>query len=176
MLKKILLVVAAAIVLLLGYAATIPGDFRVERSATIAASPEAVFPLVNNLHEWKAWSPWAKLDPNAKESFAGPDTGTGAEMSWSGNGEVGEGKMTITESKENERVAFKLDFTKPFVGTNLAEFTFKPDAGGTQVTWSMTGKKGYLLKVASLVMNCDKMVGDQFEQGLASMKAIAEKK
>ena len=154
--------------------ATRPSDFRVSRSATIAAPPETVFPHVNELKKWDAWSPWAKLDPNAKNTFAGPPAGKGAAMSWAGNNDVGEGKMTISESRPNELVQFKLEFYKPMAGNCDAEFTFKPEGNGTTVTWTMTGKNNFMAKAISLVMDCDAMVGGQFEKGLASMKAIAE--
>jgi uncharacterized protein YndB with AHSA1/START domain len=174
MLKKILLVVALLLVVLVIVIATRPGEFRVSRSATIAAAPEVVFPHVNELRKWDTWSPWAKLDPNAKNSFDGPSAGQGASMSWAGNNEVGEGKMTITESRPNELVRFKLEFYKPMAGTSEAEFTFKPEGGGTRVTWTMTGKNDFIGKAVCLVMNMDQMIGGQFEKGLAGMKAVAE--
>src|SRR4030095_15188465 len=140
-----------------------PSDFRVSRSATIAAPPAAIFPHVNELKKWDAWSPWMKLDPNAKSSFEGPPAGKGAAMSWAGNNEVGEGKMTITESRPNELVQFHLEFYKPMAGTSDAEFTFKPEGNQTTVTWTMTGKNNFIAKAMCLVMNMDKMVGGQFE-------------
>jgi uncharacterized protein YndB with AHSA1/START domain len=151
-----------------------PSDFRLSRSATIAAPPAAIFPHVNELKKWDAWSPWMKLDPNAKSSFEGPPAGKGAAMSWAGNNEVGEGKMTITESRPNELVQFHLEFYKPMAGTSDAEFTFKPEGNQTTVTWTMTGKNNFIAKAMCLVMNMDKMVGGQFEKGLAAMKSIVE--
>jgi uncharacterized protein YndB with AHSA1/START domain len=174
MLKYILLGLAAVIVLILIVAAFQPGDFRVSRSTVIAASPAAVFEQVNDLHKWNAWSPWAKLDPNAKQTFDGPPGGVGASFAWAGNSQVGEGKMTITESQPAERIVMRLEFVKPFAATNTTEFTFKPDGGGTAVTWSMSGKNNFIGKCMSLVMNCDRMVGGQFEQGFANLKAIVE--
>src|ERR1043165_2819590 len=114
-----------------------PCEFKVTRTAKISAPPERVFPHVNNLHQWEAWSPWAKLDPNAKNSFSGPDAGTGAAMAWEGNCKIGVGKMTITDSQPGGIVRFRLDFEKPMKATNTAEFTFLPDGGGTIVAWSM---------------------------------------
>src|SRR5260221_14652047 len=107
------------------------------------------------------------MDPNAATTFGGPASGVGATMDWAGNMKVGEGSMTIVESHPNDLVRFRLDFQKPFAGTNTAEFTFQPQGGQTQVTWSMTGHNNFMGKAMGLVMNCDKMVGGQFEQGFA---------
>lgn len=163
-------VVVAFVVLV----ASRPSDFRVTRSASIAAPPEAVFSQVNNLHRWEAWSPWAKLDPAAKNAYEGPEAGVGAAFSWSGNREVGEGRMTITESRPNERIRMNLEFEKPFKATNVTEFTFEPEGNRTVVRWTMSGKANFISKAIGLFMDCDKMVGGQFEKGLGNMKAIAE--
>ncbi len=152
-----------------------PEDFRVSRSATIAAPPAAVFEQVNNLQKWNDWSPWAKLDPNAKNTFEGPTSGTGAKFHWDGDSNVGAGTMTIVGSKPNENVKLKLDFIRPFEGTSDVEFTLKPDGDRTHVTWAMSGKNNFMAKAISLVMDCEKMVGDQYDQGLANIKAIVEK-
>lgn len=151
-----------------------PDEFGVTRAANISAPPEKIFTHVNDLHAWEAWSPWAKLDPNSKITFTGPDQGTGAAMAWIGNNKVGEGKMTITDSQPSRAVRFCLDFQKPMKATNTALFTFAPDGGGTTVTWTMSGKNSLAGKVFGLFMNCDKMVGCQFEKGLASLKSVAE--
>lgn len=151
-----------------------PDEFNVARSAKMSAPPEKIFPHVNDLHQWEAWSPWAKLDPNAKHSFTGPDAGVGAAMAWEGNCKIGVGRMTITESRPGEQIGFKLEFQKPMKATNLAEFTFQPAGSETVVTWSMSGKNNFVGKVFGLLMNCDKMVGGQFEKGLATLKSIAE--
>jgi len=129
---------------------------------------------VNDFHNWEAWSPWAKLDPAAKATFEGPSTGTGAIFKWVGNKEVGEGSMTITESRPSDLIRIKLEFLRPFEATNSAEFTFKPEGNRTAVTWSMEGKNNFIAKAVCLFMNMDKMVGGQFEQGLAQMKAVVE--
>jgi uncharacterized protein YndB with AHSA1/START domain len=171
MIKKILLVLAVLLVVFLGIVALQPADFRVVRSATIAAAPAAVFAQVNDMHKWQTWSPWAKLDPAAKNTFEGPPAGTGATFAWAGNSAVGEGRMTVTESRPDERVRFRLDFLKPMAATSTAEFTFKPDGKQTVVTWSMEGKNNFLAKAFCLFMNMDKMVGGQFEQGLANLNA-----
>jgi hypothetical protein len=151
-----------------------PDEFKVTRTANIAAPPDKVFPHVNNLRQWEDWSPWAKLDPNAKNTFAGPDAGSGATMSWAGNNKVGEGKMTITESAASTLIRFRLEFLRPFQATNMAEFTFAPQVNQTLVTWSMSGKSNYMSKVFSLIINCDQMVGKDFEKGLASLKSVVE--
>lgn len=174
MIKKILIAFALIVVVFVVVAALQPPDFRVVRSATIAAPPAVVFAQVNDLHKFQAWSPWAKLDPAAKTSFEGPPAGTGAVFTWAGNHEVGEGRMTITESRPNELITFKLDFVKPFAGTSTAEWTFKPEGNQTAVTWSMSGKKNFISKAISLFMNMDQMIGGQFEKGLADLKALSE--
>jgi len=173
-LKLILFSIAAIIGVFLVIVALQPGDFRVSRSAIIAAPAAEIFPHVNQLKKWDAWSPWMKLDPNAKSSFEGPPAGKGATMSWAGNNQVGEGKMTITESRPSELVQFHLEFYKPMAGTSDAEFSFKPAGNQTTVTWTMMGKNNFIGKAMCLFMNMDKMVGGQFEQGLTSMKAIVE--
>jgi len=180
MVKKVLIGVAAAVlVLVLGLVTVVamkPNEFRVSRSATMAAPAERVFAQVNDFHKWDAWSPWAKLDPNAKNSFDGPDAGEGATFRWAGNDQVGEGKMTITESKPNELVRLKLIFIKPMEDSSDTEFTFKPDGEKTTVTWTMSGTyETFMQKAICMCMNMDKMVGEKFEEGLASMKAIVEK-
>jgi hypothetical protein len=174
MLKKILIAVALIIVVLVIDVAMRPADFRVTRSATVGAPAERVFPQVNELKKWEAWSPWAKLDPNAKTNHEGPAAGVGAGFASSGNKEVGEGRMTITECRTNTRDRFRLDFGKPIASTCQTEFTFKPDGHQTLVTWTMSGKNNSLAKAIGLFMDCDAMVGSQFEQGLASMKSLAE--
>ncbi len=174
MLKKILIGLTAVIAVFLIVAALQPADFRITRSATIAAPPAAVFERINDLHKWNDWSPWAKLDPNAKNTFEGPPAGVGAGMAWAGNSEVGEGRMTITESKPVELVRMKLEFIKPFAATNMTEFTLKPEGAQTAVTWSMSGTNGFMGKCMGLIMNCDKMVGGQFEKGFVNLKAIVE--
>jgi hypothetical protein len=155
---------------------TRPGEFSVSRSVSIGVPPAKVFPNVNDLQKWEAWSPWAKLDPDCKTTFEGPTAGTGAIMRWDGNNKVGKGSMTVTDSKPTELVRFRLDFLKPFKGTNTAEFTFKPESSSTLVNWSMSGTNNFVGKAMSLVMNCEKMVGPQFEKGLARLKAVSEGK
>ena len=153
-----------------------PDEFKVTRSTTISAKPEGVFSHVNELKKWEDWSPWAKLDPNAKSTFEGPAAGAGAAMWWSGNNKVGEGKMTITESEPSDLIRLRLEFLRPFKATNTAEFRFAPEGGRTLVIWSMFGKNNVMSKVFGLIVDCDKMVGKDFEKGLASLKGVAESK
>ncbi|MDD5411775.1 MAG: SRPBCC family protein [Methylobacter sp.] len=174
MLDIILILVAGAVIIFLIFAAMQPSDFRVTRTGTISAPASAVFAQVNDLQKWDAWSPWAKLDPEAKNSFEGPSSGTGAIMRWSGNNKVGQGSMTIIESRPDEFIKFKLEFLKPFAATNTAEFTFNSENDQTTVTWSMYGKNNFMSKAIGLIMSCDKMVGGQFEKGLASLKSVVE--
>ncbi|HEY5791981.1 MAG TPA: SRPBCC family protein [Chthoniobacterales bacterium] len=172
MIIKILLGLAILVAALAVFIATRPSDFRITRSAVLPAPPSVVFPQVNDLHKWEAWSPWAKLDPNSKTTFDGPPAGTGSSMAWAGNEQVGEGKMTITESKLNELILMRLEFIKPFQATNATEFTFKPEGSGTLVTWTMSGQNNFVGKAIGLFMNCEKMLGGQFEQGLDNLKKV----
>jgi uncharacterized protein YndB with AHSA1/START domain len=167
-------VLLVAVIILCAVIATRPSEFRVTRSGTIAAPASAIFPHVNTLTQWEPWSPWARLDPNAKTTFEGPAEGKGAIMRWDGNRNIGAGSMTILESRPNEFVRFQLDFLKPMKGTSLAEFTFRDEGGKTLVTWSMFGTNNFLAKAMTLVINCEKMVGEQFEKGLANLKSLAE--
>jgi hypothetical protein len=129
---------------------------------------------VNDFHNWTAWSPWAKLDPAMKQTYEGAPAGTGAVSTWAGNKDVGEGRMTIIESRPSELIRIKLEFFKPFAATNTAEFTFKPAGDQTAVTWSMAGEKNFMAKAFGLFMNMDKMIGDDFEKGLANLKSVTE--
>jgi Polyketide cyclase / dehydrase and lipid transport len=151
-----------------------PAEFRVARSAAMAAPQPAVFAQVNDFHKWEAWNPWGKIDPAIKQSYAGASSGTGAIYTWAGNKQVGEGRMTIVESRPSDLIRINLEFLKPFAATNTAVFTFKPVGAQTDVTWSMTGKNNFMAKAIHLFMDMDKMVGGQFEQGLASMKSLVE--
>jgi uncharacterized protein YndB with AHSA1/START domain len=172
--KKILVGLVVIVLAFAAVVATRPGDFTIERSATIAAPAEAVFAQVNDFHNWEGWSPWAKLDPAMQQSFGGPAAGTGATDRWEGNSDVGEGGMTITESRPPELVRIKLEFLKPFAATNLTEFTFKPQGEQTRVTWTMSGHNGFMAKAFCMFMDMDKMVGGDFEKGLAALKSVSE--
>ena len=177
MIKKILLGLAAVIVLILILGAFQSNDFRVERSATLAASPAALFAQVNDHHKFNEWNPWMKLDPTVKNTYSGPDSGVGAACSWEGNSNVGAGTATITESKPNELVRLRMDWREPMEGTSTVDFTFQPEGENTKVTWAMYGERGYMGKLVSLFMDCDKMCGPQFEEGLVNLgKAAAAAK
>lgn len=179
MIKKILLLAVVVIVLGIAIFAVVvamqPSHYQVQRSATMNAPAAVVFNQVNDFHKWDAWSPWAKLDPNMKTTHEGPPAGTGAVYSWIGNSDVGEGKMTITDSKPSELVKIKLEFIKPFAASSDTVFAFKPQGNQTAVTWTMDGENNFIGKAFCLFMNMDKTVGGDFEKGLAQMKAVAEK-
>ena len=176
MLKRILLVIVAVVLAFIGYVALQPSTFSIERSAIVVAPVERVFGEVNDFHNWQQWSPWAKLDPDAKATFEGPASGEGAIFRWAGNEKVGEGSMTVLESRPNEHIKIRLDFVKPWAGTNATDFSFKPDGPRTIVTWTMSGEQGFLQKAICVFMNPDKTVGGQFEKGLANLKQLAEGK
>jgi carbon monoxide dehydrogenase subunit G len=174
MFMKILLVLAVVIVVFCVFVATRPSAFHIERSARIGAPPAAVFAQVNDFHRWDAWSPWAKMDPAMKATYSGAPAGEGAAYTWVGNSQVGEGKMTITESRPTDRITIRLEFLKPMAATNTATFTFKGNGAGTDVTWAMDGNNGFMGKAFSVFMNMDTMLGAYFEQGLGQMKLAAE--
>ena len=174
MLIKIVFALVAVIAILAAVISMQPADFRISRSITVAAAPAVVFAQVNDFHKWEAWSPWAKLDSTMKTSFDGPASGEGASYSWSGDDKAGEGKMLITKSRPPELVLINLEFTRPMSATNLTEFTFKPQDQGTLVTWTMSGTNNFAAKAFHLVMDMEKLLGPDFEKGLAAMKVAAE--
>jgi len=174
MARKILIGVAAVILLFVIVVATRPATFHVERSVTIAAPPEVAFAQVNDFHAWANWSPYEKLDPAMKRTFDGAPSGLGAVYAWAGNKEIGEGRMTIEKSESPSQIAIKLEFIKPFTATNTATFSFVPAPDGTRVTWAMDGKNSFVAKAMHLVMDMDKLVGTDFERGLSAMKTVAE--
>jgi hypothetical protein len=174
MLKKILLGLVAVIVALAGFIATRPDTYSVQRTATMKASPDIAFAMVNDFHQWAAWSPWEKLDPAMKRSLEGPASGVGAKYSWSGNDDVGEGRMTIEESKPSELVRIRLEFIKPFESSSNTTFTFKPEGESVSVTWKMEGTNNFVGKAFSAFMDMDAMIGKDFDKGLASIKTLAE--
>jgi uncharacterized protein YndB with AHSA1/START domain len=174
MIETIALVIAGLIGALLAFAATKPDTFRVERSRRINAPPERVFSHINDLAKWAAWSPWEPMDPAMKKTLSGPPAGKGAVCEWMGNHKVGHGRMEILESVPASRILMKLDFFKPFEAHNQAEFNLVADGGATRVTWAMSGPQPYMAKVMSLVFNCEKMVGPQFETGLANLQTLVE--
>jgi uncharacterized protein YndB with AHSA1/START domain len=174
MFTGLLILVGLVAVLLVVIISLQPAEFSIKRSATILAPPSAVFSLVNDFHNWPAWSPWAKIDPDMKQIYDGPPAGAGASNTWIGNKKVGEGTMTILQSQPGESVLIKLEFRKPFKATNMVEFTFKENDGPTVVTWRMSGHHNFMMKGFHLLLNMEKMLGDQFEKGLAQMKTAAE--
>ena len=176
MLLPILAVLGAVILIILAVAASRPADFRIVRSGTINAAPAAVFGRVNDLRQFQDWSPWAKLDPNMVLTFSGPAADVGCASAWQGNNKVGAGSMTITESRAAELIRMRLEFLKPFKATNLTEFAFRASNGTTAVEWSMTGRHNFASKIFCLFMNMDRMVGRDFEKGLAQLKALSEAK
>ena len=170
----ILLAVAFIVILIIIAIAGQPDEFIYTRSTNISAPPDKIFPQVNELRKWEAWNPWGKLDPNAKMTYDGPPAGVGASYAWAGNAKVGEGKNTIIESQPSGLVRLRLDFQKPMQATNIATFTFQPQGSQTVVTWSMAGKNKLCGRIFGLFVNCEKMVGCQFDKGLASLKAVVE--
>jgi len=174
-LKIIAIVVGVLIVGVLVLAAMKPDSFRVERSASIKAPPEKIFPLINDFHNWGAWSPWEKMDPTMKRTHSGAPSGKGAVYEWEGNSKVGAGRMEILETTPPSNARIQLDFIKPFEGHNIAEYTLQPQGDGTTVTWAMYGPAPFMSKLMQVFVSMDSMIGKDFEAGLANMKAIAEK-
>jgi hypothetical protein len=175
MLKNIALIVIVLIAAVLIFAATRPDTFRVERSIDIKASPEKIFPFVNDLHSWTAWSPYEKKDPGMKRQHSGAVNGKGAIYEWDGDKQVGKGRMEIMESTPSSLVVIKLDFLSPFEAHNTAEFILQARGDSTHVTWAMYGTSNFISKLMGIFFSMDKMVGDDFAIGLENLKAIAEK-
>lgn len=175
MLKTIAIIVVVAVAAVLFYAATKPDVFRVQRTASIKAPPEKIFAFINDLHRWEAWSPYDKKDPAMKKSYNGAASGKGAGFEWDGNSEIGKGRLAITDTTPPAWVALQLDMLKPFEAHNVVEFTLEPKDGATDVTWTMHGPMPYISKVMSIFIDMDRMVGKDFETGLASLKAVAER-
>jgi hypothetical protein len=172
MITKILLGLAAVIVVFLIAVALRSPDFRVERSATLSVTPAALFEQVNDHRKFSAWNPFMKLDPNVRNSYSGPDSGVGAVCAWDGNNDIGAGSATIIESRPDELVRLRMDWKRPMEGVATVDFTFKPVGDKTVVTWAMYGKNNFMGKLVSLFMDCDKMCGPQFERGLADLGAV----
>lgn len=172
LIAAIVLVVAAGAVL--AYAATRPDTFRVERQARIQAPADKIFPLINDFHNWTEWSPYETVDPAMQRSYAGMTSGKGAVYEWSGTGKAGAGRMEISDASPPSRVEIDLAFTRPFQARNIAAFTLEPDGDATRVSWSMDGATPFLGKVIGLFIDMDKMIGRDFETGLANLKAVTE--
>jgi uncharacterized protein YndB with AHSA1/START domain len=175
MLWTILIIIAVVIAAILIFAATKPDICRVQRTVAIAAPAEKIFPHINDFHQWRAWSPYEHKDPAMQRTFSGATIGPGTIYEWDGNKNVGKGRIEITDATPPSRVAINLDMFKPFVAHNKVEFTLQPQGDATTVTWSMQGHTPYLAKIMHVFFNMDRMVGGDFEKGLASLKAIAEK-
>ena len=175
MIKTVALVLLAALALLLAYAATRPDTFRVERSRVIAAPPEQLYGLIHDLRQFNTWNPYGRKDPALKGEYSAATTGPGARYAWQGD-KVGTGSMEIVDATAPRRVGMKLDFVKPFEAHNQVEFTLLPEGtGATRVTWAMQGPVPYLAKIAHLFFNMDRMVGQDFEDGLANLQAVVQK-
>lgn len=174
MLKKIGLILTVLIAALLVAAATRPDSFRMERSITINAPADKIFPLLNDLGQWSAWSPWEKKDAAMKRQLSSPSAGVGASYDWQGNSDVGTGRMQITESATPHKLVIQLDFIEPFAARNTSAFTLKPQSGGTQVTWSLAGQNNFVSKLMQVFVSMDSMVGPDYEAGLKNLKALAE--
>jgi uncharacterized protein YndB with AHSA1/START domain len=172
--KMLGLIIVLAISAVLIVAATKPDTFRVERAADISAPPEKVFALINDFGRWTEWSPWEKKDPAMKRTLSGAASGAGARYAWDGNDDVGQGQMSIAESIPPAKVAIKLDFTKPFEAHNDVEFSLVASGDRTRVTWAMQAPTPYFAKIIRVFLDMDRMVGQDFEAGLANLKALAE--
>jgi Polyketide cyclase / dehydrase and lipid transport len=173
--KLALLIIVVLVVVVLAYAATKPNTLHVERSALINATPDRIFPLIIDFRRWGTWSPYERLDPTMKRTYGGSASGTGAVYEWSGNSNVGAGRMEITNAVPSSSVTIKLDFTSPLEGHDIAEFTLKPEGTATNVTWAMDGPTPYVGKIMGVFVNMDSMIGDAFATGLHNLKAQAEK-
>jgi len=175
MILKILLAVVVLIVVVLAFAATKPNTLRVQRSVIIQAPPEKIFALINDLHHWPRWEPQDKEDPSMKRTYGGPESGVGAVSTWQGSGSAGKGEMLITESVPSSKIVVKVDFVKPFASHNINQFVLEPVGTSTKIIWSWNGQNLYFMKLMGIFVNMDKMMGKHFEDGLASLKSLAEK-
>ncbi|WP_213742722.1 SRPBCC family protein [Bradyrhizobium sp. dw_411] len=171
----IAVVLAIAIAVVLVLAAAKPNTFSVQRGATMKAPPEKVFSLINDFHQWGKWSPWENRDPAMSRSFSGAESGRGAVYAWEGNKNVGSGRMEILDASTPSKIIIKLDFLKPFEAHNTAEFTVLPQGDATTVNWVMHGPAPFMSKMMQVFMSMDKMIGKDFEAGLANLKGLAER-
>ena len=175
MLNIILGVLGLAVAVVVGLAMTKPNEFRMQRDTAINAPPEKIFAILNDFKRWGEFSPWDKKDPAMKRKFGDITAGKGGYYGWEGNKDVGIGSMTIAESTPSTKLVIRLDFVKPFEANNIVEFNLTPQGGATRVEWSMRGPNNFMNKLMQVFMDFDKMVGKDFEAGLASLKASAEK-
>jgi Polyketide cyclase / dehydrase and lipid transport len=168
-------IIPLTIIGILIYASTRPNTFRIERSVLIKGTQARIFGNINDLSKWPTWSPWEKLDPKVQRTLSDPTSGVGASYAWEGNRKVGKGSMEIVESVKSNKVVMKLEFYKPFRASNIAEFTLTKKGTSTEVTWAMYGPQPYKSKLMGTLMDIDGMVGKQFAEGLANLKALVEK-
>lgn len=175
MLKTLLVVIVVLVAGVLAFATTKPDTFSVQRSTRIKAPPEKIFAVINDFHRWPEWSPWEKLDPAMKRTQSGAPSGKGAIYEWDGNSKAGAGRMEIIESAAASKVGIQLDFIKPFEGHNIAEFSLAPEADATRVSWVMHGPTPFVSKVMQVFVSMDTLIGKDFEEGLANLKALTEK-
>lgn len=174
MLTIITLLVFVLVAALIFYVSTRPDSFRIERATVVAAPPERIFPLIEDFRQWEAWSPWEKVDPAVKRSYSGAERGHGAIYTWQGNRELGVGRMEIVNATPPALVVIKIDFLAPFEAHNTLRFTLEREGAATRVTQAMYGPSPFLSKLVGVFCNMEKMVGGKFEEGLASLKALAE--
>lgn len=172
--KRIFISFLIALAMLVAVIEMQPSTYSVTRSAMISAPPAIVFENIDDFHKWQAWSPWANIDPGMKQAYSGPAAGVGAEYRWSGNERAGEGAMVITESRPNEHVGIELAFTRPYVSSSVISLGIQPQGSGSVVTWNMTGKNNFALKALAFFSSVDRMIGPDFERGLAQLKSVAE--
>jgi hypothetical protein len=170
----VIVVILALFAALLIYAVSRPNNFRIHRTASIAAPAGKIYLLIVDFHAWSAWSPYERLDPNMRKTYEGPTSGKGAIYKWDGDSKAGAGRMEITEASEPRQVTIRLDFSKPFVAHNIAEFTLEPAGAATTVTWAMSGRNPFMMKLMGVFISMDKMIGKDFEAGLANLKAATE--
>ncbi len=175
MFKKILAALLVIVIGILGVAAMKPDTFTVVRSTSIKAAPDKVLAYVSDFRQWPAWSPWEQLDPGMQRTFSGAPAGKGAIYNWSGNSDVGQGRMEVTEVEPGSKVVVQLDFKEPIASSNRTEFLAVPQGEATNLTWTMTGPMPFMTKVVSVFMSMDSMVGRDFEKGLAKLKMVSEK-
>jgi Polyketide cyclase / dehydrase and lipid transport len=174
MLKRVAAIALGLFAVLVMVIATRPGHLHVERSLSVAAAPDVVFPLINNFGSWPSWSPWEKLDPDMRREVSSVPEGKGATYSWSGNDQVGKGSMEITDSAAPRQVKILLQFKEPWEATNVTTFTLSPAGSGTSVTWAMDGENNFAAKAMGMFMDMDQMIGKDFEAGLTNLGAMAE--
>jgi uncharacterized protein YndB with AHSA1/START domain len=172
---RITIIVMLFMAAVLAFAATKPKTFNLRRSITIKAAPDKVFALINDLHKWNEWSVENNDDPNIQRTFSGAAAGEGAVSEWRGSGKTGAGRMLITESIPNQRISITVDFAKPFTARNVNVFTLEAAGDSTNVTWDFTGAYVYVLKVMSIFVSMDRIMGKHFETGLENLKRVAER-